>query len=101
MLYLVLADFKLSCGCLDVDLRILLREMLLRERMVGLGSTVPQGAANNCAVSGQVHGKGRHQVESVKNGAPPFFLQIKSLFPDVLFRNSTLPHGTGMQYLIK
>ena len=38
-------------------LRILVTEMLLRERMVGLRSTVPQGVASNCAVSGQVHGK--------------------------------------------
>ena len=52
-------------------LRILLTEMLLRERMVGLRSTVPQGPASNCAVPG--HGKGRHKVKSVKNGAPPFF----------------------------
>ena len=45
---------------------ILLREMLLRERMVGLRSTVPQGAVSNCAVSGQVHGNGRHKVKTVK-----------------------------------
>ena len=45
---------------------ILLREMLQRERMVGLRSTFPQGAVSNCAVSGQVHGNGRHKVKTVK-----------------------------------
>ena len=54
-------------------LRILLTEMLLRERMVGLRSTVPQGPASNCAVPG--HGKGRQKVKSVKMAPLHFFLQ--------------------------